>query len=504
MKITDSSWKVGSPWKLAGWLLVTMFVVLIAAQWPNLPYFLDSYYHLSVIEGFRQAGGPTLRAFWESAPQGRPHLYPPLFHLLFLPGLIAGIGPISLAKLWSWAVFPALMAGLLLVVSRMRGWKPAVLTGVAFSVPYAFFLSCVNNPPASLALLFFLGTALALHRQKAVPAGIFLGLAFWSHAGLPWLFSLGLLLFAAAEPSRRKTTLGALAIGLCLAIPWLLQIGLHRQLIALQPRGQDRMPELPLVWLALGLAGIIPAWKARGISRLWPALWIAFIPMAFFYPYRFWTGQGIFPALMLAGFALERLRAKTTRLIFFGLLAALAILSPSMAFQNGRPTLSWAENTPLVLSGIRPDSHAAIATALYNPRYAGELTREIEAHTRPDELIYCNLNYMGGMLSSLTGRACTNQMLREMADRPANELIPPARLVIWLKNREGNADPAMEQSAVEFHLRPLVKTELAYLYYNENARGVKEPARAVMPWWLAFGIAAAGIVGAVALTVRRS
>ncbi len=502
--MTNSSWKIESPWKLAGLILFLFSVILMAAQWPNLPYFLDSYYHLSVIEGFRQAGGPTLHAFWESAPQGRPHLYPPLFHLLFLPGLIAGIHPITLAKLWSWALFPALLAGLLLVVSRIRGWKPAVLAAVAVSIPYSFFLSCVNNPPATLALVFFLGTALALHRQKAVPAGIFLGLAFWSHAGLPWLFLLGLVLFTVVEPAYRKTTVGAIALGLLLAAPWLLQIGLHRQLIALQPRGQDRMLELPLVWLALGLAGAIVAWKERGISRLWPALWIAFIPMVFFYPYRFWTGQGIFPALMLAGFALERLRAKTTRLIFLGLLAALVIFSPSVTFKNGRPAISWAESTPLVLSGIRTDSHAAIATSLYHPRYIEELTRTIEAHTRPNELIYCNLNYMGGMLSSLTGRACTNQMLREMADRPLNALIRPARLVIWLKTREGKADPVMEQAAVTFHLRPLAETEMAYIYYNANARGAREPARAVMPWWLASGIVAAGIVLAAALTVRRS
>ena len=87
-------------WNLTAGLIILSVAILSAAQWPAYPYFLDSYYHLTVIEGMRQAGGPVLHAFWESAPEGRPHLYPPLFHLLWLPA-IRHLPPLFLARFWS-------------------------------------------------------------------------------------------------------------------------------------------------------------------------------------------------------------------------------------------------------------------------------------------------------------------------------------------------------------------------------------------------------------------
>ena len=57
------------------------------------PLFIDTYYHMGVIEGFSQAGGVTTRAFWELAPGGRVHIYPPSLHVIGYFLSLVGMSP---------------------------------------------------------------------------------------------------------------------------------------------------------------------------------------------------------------------------------------------------------------------------------------------------------------------------------------------------------------------------------------------------------------------------
>src|SRR3989338_1246111 len=96
-------------WNEASWALIVLHTVLLLSWWPLLPLFVDIYYHLNVLQGFRDAGGVVLHAFWELAPAGRPHLYPPALHvgLLALDGL--QLDPITLARLDSVVPYPLLL-----------------------------------------------------------------------------------------------------------------------------------------------------------------------------------------------------------------------------------------------------------------------------------------------------------------------------------------------------------------------------------------------------------
>src|SRR3989338_10814800 len=96
-------------WGLATIGLIGLVTIGIGLGWDTYPRFLDSYYHLAVIQGFRQHGGVALHAFWESAPAGRPHLYPPLFHLLWWPVAALVREPITVARCWSVVGGPSLL-----------------------------------------------------------------------------------------------------------------------------------------------------------------------------------------------------------------------------------------------------------------------------------------------------------------------------------------------------------------------------------------------------------
>ena len=140
--------------------------------------------------------------------------------------------------------------------------------------------------------------------------------------------------------------------------------------------------------------------------------------------------------------------------------------------------------------------------SLYQSKLIGELVTAVKAHTEPNELIYCNVSYVGGMLSAFSGRATTNQMLRELEDRPLSDQIRPARLVVWIKEPKGFRHPTAEEAALQFHLRPLGETAIATLYYNPSAQGRRKVVRAILPWWAAFGMIL-GVVGIVTLDLKR-
>ena len=56
--------------------------------------FGDTTYHLLTAQGFARADGITLQSTWESLPDGRAQLYPPLYHVL-----LAGLVKLNLAPL---------------------------------------------------------------------------------------------------------------------------------------------------------------------------------------------------------------------------------------------------------------------------------------------------------------------------------------------------------------------------------------------------------------------
>jgi len=493
------------PWAFSAGLLLLTAAVLTAAHWPVFPYFLDSWYHLAVIRGFEQAGGPVFHAFWEAAPQGRPHLYPPLFHTLFLPAALAGVPPIQLARFWTWASFPLLLAAAWSVLSRVSSSRLACFAVIALATPYSFFLGTINYLPATLALIAGLGILLAISRQRRVAGALCLAAAFYLHAGIPWLLSLGLLLFGFVEPRYRKTCWAALAGGLLAASPWLIHLGRHLSLIQIQPRGEDRMLELPVPWLLLGIGGAVIAWRRKGILRFLPVLAVAFLPMALAgYRFRFLATQGLFPLLLSAAVALDWLAERMRPGWVLGaLLAGLALLSPSMHLSPGHSGWAWGDTSLSGLSGLVPPAPRGTGGPIYNAKFMGELEEAILRWTGPDDLIYSNVHYLAGMMTALTGRAATNQMLREMAERPLGEQIPPARMILWLKNLSGKKSPEMERAVEEYHLSLAGETEIAYLFLNPSPTGHRTPVLRVFPWWVA--ILQVLLAGALALwDLRRS
>ena len=93
-------------WDLYSCAIISFFTFVQALSWDLFPFFIDIYYHLAVMLGYNTAGGYTTYGFWEYAPVGRPHLYPPLLHFLMLALYKAGLPKMFIARLSNFIMFP--------------------------------------------------------------------------------------------------------------------------------------------------------------------------------------------------------------------------------------------------------------------------------------------------------------------------------------------------------------------------------------------------------------
>src|SRR3989338_2092984 len=87
------------PWNLYSAVIIAIYAMLQVIRWPILPQFMDIYYHFLTAWGFNQANGYSGWDFWQYAPVGRTHIYPPFFHIILAFIMKAGISMTVLAKL---------------------------------------------------------------------------------------------------------------------------------------------------------------------------------------------------------------------------------------------------------------------------------------------------------------------------------------------------------------------------------------------------------------------
>ncbi|MBI4228076.1 MAG: hypothetical protein HY600_07400 [Candidatus Omnitrophica bacterium] len=476
-----------SAWRWAAGLVIALVTRGLAAGWETYPRFLDSYYHLAVIQGFQQAGGVTLHAFWESAPAGRAHLYPPLFHLLWWPVAAVVRDPITVARLWSVAGGPLLLLMIVWAVRRVAGTRAAALTVLAALLSSHLLFSTLIHPTATLALLEIVGVWMALERRQALVAGILAGLIGWTHPGLPWIVLPALLLLGAMDRARRHAWAAA-GIGLLVMAPWWLHIARHAAALRAIHQPEGRSLEFAPVLLGLGLWGATIAWRRAPAYRFWLALVAAALPWAALYPYRLFSGQGLLPIILLAGLALdEGVRPllvkrgltpfgskvpgqRVSRLSLFGASLILLVAGP-VVMNHPRWHVRWGETgVTAALGGIPLDR--GHLESLYDARQFAPLVAALRREARPNDLLFCYYPHMGGLFSVLTGLSTTTSMFAEAGRRPWQEALADAQWVLWFKmpaQVDSENDATAQRLAGERGWRVMEETPIAWVFEQPSA-----------------------------------
>lgn len=306
-------WAKRHPWDIAACLLFLLVIVLILVNLSMFPVYLDMPYHLAASQAFIDSGGVTTWDWWEFAPAGRPHIYPPFLHVVMGVPLQLGISGQAVGTFFSLMMFPLMLLSLWWMVRQLFSSRQAFYSCLLLLIPYTFFWQTAVTTAAALVLALTPMIFLSLERKRWVTPAILLAVCLYSHLVMGHLVALALFIYLLHRREMWRNILKVLAAAYILFLPWGLNIALHFGSFSTTEAGGDASSIHLLIWMAAALA-LPVCYVKKGRYYLLASYFLSMIPIAFFYPNRFWEGHVFLPLAMLGGLFLNTLHDGLGRL----------------------------------------------------------------------------------------------------------------------------------------------------------------------------------------------
>lgn len=487
-----------SRWDSYAYVLLSVAVLFQALVWQKMPLFMDCYYHLAVMRGFNDAGGWVGTAFWEYAPYGRPHLYPPLFHLLELALFKCGVTAITVARLFQFSIYPFFLFVSWRFLRRFFSQETAFFGLFLLFSSFALYLSIVILIPFTLALLLGLAAFYFSERSKWISASLSLALAFYAHHLMAWLLIFAFLLYAFLSRRNIRAYVLVCLAAILGAAPFLWHQIRYLSFVSTAHALEFYFAHVNVLLIGLALFGIPVAFR-RGKQYLFlVALAVSMAMLLFIYRNRFLSGQGLVPLCFLSAIFLETAwqQLKTKRFVFrsvffagltliFYFFTPVLELSPLRAHPGSKliSRLPKEENYEKWADNVFQQEET-----FYHPRLVNDVVRLITENSKEGDILCPNFNYGGGMFSVLSHRATSDAMLSEVKPFVPFDEIKHARLVLWFKDPSGAFPAELPLLIKRYGLKKAGETDLAYLYLNEKAHFHSRVIPASVPFGACLGI----------------
>ncbi len=213
------------------YVFLISFILLFLAYyvWVRGISILSSYtdlsFHLATAQGFSRVGGIVAWDFWESLPLGRPHNYPPLFHIILTDLLRLTSNPTVAIRL---IMEITLIGGMIVYafgLTKLFNVKIAFWSVLLLAFSFHFVQLSLTVMPATIVIFL---TPLLYHfliKNRWVSYIIILLFMFYLHLFLPYLIILSIATYSLI--SDRKLFIKAILptlIPFILYCPWLIHI----------------------------------------------------------------------------------------------------------------------------------------------------------------------------------------------------------------------------------------------------------------------------------------
>lgn len=476
-----------------------------AFSWFRFPLFLDGYYHLSVVQGFRDAGGWVGHAFWEYAPFGRPHLYPPLLHILQLVLYRAGFDLITIARLSDLLIYPWFLFCGWIVIRRALGSLTAFWFLFFALGSTSLCTAVINNIPFSLAFGLGLLCYLAILQDRPIRACVLLTLAFYAHGLVPWLFLAALLLYTIPARQRRAMIWRLAAAALIFSFPILFHQARYLAYVRLVKPPDFYYIALPVALTAFVLPGMAFAWRRKEECRFFMVLAGVLLFLFWTHRSRLISGQGVFLwcfyAALVVNEIVGRFLSKAPRVYQAAAIVAMVLVFQVFGLQyNWGPKpeeRSWRiRETPLMIwMGLNAYDPGIKAATIYYPKWIRQCVWMVGELSSERQIIFSNYEYAGGMVAVLSHRATSTAMLSEVCPFRDFDPIACAHAVLWFKDPDGDSLRGLLPVAVRYGLQLAGETEIAYLLINPAATSQERVIPARVPFGACLLILVLAIFG---------
>lgn len=224
-----------------GFILLQTFILIL--NWNYLPTAeLDTPYHLLMGKMFADYDRIMLWDYYEYAPIGRPHLYPPLEHiLLWFIHDITGADWWNIGRFISLIQYPLPLFTVWFFCKKVFNPITALASVVFLSVSYQFWFWQVSVAPTALILSLFPLFLYSFYRKKVFTSIILLSSFLYLHLGLPYVVILSVFIFSLFSLYQTRVYLRQFAVvtgcSALIFLPWIIHILMYRDWLRSSPHG---------------------------------------------------------------------------------------------------------------------------------------------------------------------------------------------------------------------------------------------------------------------------
>lgn len=459
-------------WDFYSKLIIIVFSFLQILRWRIFPQFIDSYYHLLTAWGFIQAGGYSGWDFWQYAPVGRIHIYPPLFHIILAFLIKSGIPKIILAKFFETAVPIIFLITLRYFIIKNYNVRLAFFVLLTAISSFSFYLSLINNLPAAIAIVIaFLSIDQLLHR-KFLRSVILLTLCFYTHIGISWLLILAIVLYGLFDREYRRLAFSIAILAIILSFPIILKQVSALKVISLEGITEKYFSEFKILDYLFALFALSLIFRMPKKYLLFLSLFLASFILAVHYPYRFFSAQGFLPIIILSAICLdylyEKVRNRRGYLICF-LAIYFAIFSPTLLMEkeskeNDKINYKAYFADSAFVNMVFPNRNRRIsATSLWFPNEYLEAAEIIRRNSKSYDIIYSEFNIVSVCLASISDCLSANGLLLEVDAQKPFDPFEASNIIIAIK---GDDSLKIQEYILKHNLLQIGENKLFVIYKN--------------------------------------
>lgn len=474
-------------WFFFSIILLICYAFLHILHWRLMPYHMDIFYHLHTAWGFIKAEGYSGWDFWEFAPYGRIHIYPPIFHIILAFLIKIGCGPILLAKFFQTTIPILFLIIFWHVIKRNYNKRLGLFVLITISSSFSFYFSLINYTPAAMALIFGLLSIDQLFRNKLLRAVLTLTISFYTHIGVSWFFTISFILFGLFNKKYFKMVIKVIMLTLALSVPVVWKQIAGFRAMSFHVLKEMYTCEFKTIDYILALLGLILSWKKGGQYRLFIGLFLASLVFVS-YPYRFFSAQGYLPIIVLSAVFLEWLYEKIklikTKSIFIILIIYISILSPTLIMGKDRYDIPVRRRIyyfdSAFLGLMFPGRNMRTASnIIWLPEELLKTADLIKKYSAGDDIIYCQLSNVSVSLGSISGRASSNGLLPEIIPLDSFDPILVSKIIIAPRDEE----PLLLQNLIDkYKLIKIGDNKLFIMFQNPLCKKKAKIRKASYPF----------------------
>lgn len=460
--------KNNSRYDLLSFGILAFILTFSLIRFKYLPQFIDGYYHLSVANGFIKSGGWVGWAWWDFAPLGRPHLYPPLYHLILVFLKWAGLSGLDALRITEVLIVPVFFFTLWYVLRKLINDRFSFFSLLILSSFFPFYSSVSANVPASIAIIFGFLSWLSVKKRKILSATLFLTLAFYTHIAISWLFFIAYIFFALVNKEYRKAIFKILLFSLLLYLPLLWHILRYMSYLTIQIRQEAHYTRFSIFIVLLGMLSLFLNFTKKDFPiPLFVGYFLGSVAVFIKYPYRLFSAQGTIGLGLLSALLLERIFSKlkgwSKNLIIVCIGIFLLFSQATLCLKADKERFKFLDSTYYNVLAAKTDSLLEFQS-LYSSKFYGPIVEVVKDNSQESDIIASNLSIGSQIFAALCDRPNLDSMLWEVSPMEPSVDYNQAKIIVWLKY----ILPKREDSLMIGQWRIIHENDIAYVFLNPD------------------------------------